>query len=205
MRPRAWHEPGVTSRRAAALVLTAYAALLALAAIPPEVRPRAIATPSEIARIALHAVGIHAGMAVFETGYQDRLLVRADCIRVSARDAHGRTTVLAPPGDRCVTQGVRLFVPWTEGALRAVTLRAPPGVAEAAIGDWACRGPLWGSPDWQEVTVSWKQPWLDLHSRAEGVANAAYFVWRCEPAGLVERVLRPTDAQLAALEARAGN
>ena len=193
----------MTSQRIAALSLTAYAVALVVAAIPPEVRPRALEIPGEITRRALQAVGIHAGLAVFETGYQDEVLVRADCIRVSARDAQGRSVVLAPPGDRCVTQGVRLFVPWQEGALRAVMLRAPPGVAEAAIGDWACRGPVWGSPEWAEVTVVWTQPWLDLRSREEGVANAAYFRWRCEPAGLIERVLRPSDAQLDLLGERA--
>jgi hypothetical protein len=191
----------VTSHRIAALLLTGYAALLALAAIPPEVRPGAIEVPSEVARLAMNAVGIHAGLAVFETGYQDAVLVRADCIRVRARDAAGRTAVLAPPDDHCVTEGVRLFVPWQEGALRALMLRAPPGVAEAAIGDWACRGPAWGSPEWEEVAVVWTQPWLDLRSGDEGVANAAYFRWRCEPAELVERVLRPTDTQLEALAA----
>lgn len=190
----------MTGRRIAALLLTVYAAALALAAIPPEVRPRAIEIPSEVLRLAMKSIGIHAGLAVFATGYHDKVLVRADCIRVRARDAQGNTTELAPPGDRCVTEGVRLVVPWTEGALRAVTLRAPPGVAEAAIGDWACRGPAWGSPAFEQVTVSWTQPWIDLRSRQEGVANAAYFIWRCDPAELVERVLRPTDAQLEALE-----
>lgn len=182
------------------MLLTGYAAALALAAIPPEVRPRAIEIPSELVRLAMKSIGIHAGLGVFATGYQDKVLVRADCIRVVARDAQGNATVLAPPGDHCVTEGVRLTVPWTEGALRAVTLRAPPGVAEAAIGDWACRGPSWGSPAFEQVTVVWTQPWIDLRSRAEGVANAAYFIWRCDPAGLVDRVLRPTDAQLEALE-----
>ena len=194
----------MTSHRIAALLLTGYAAALALAAIPPEVRPAAITVPSEGVRVAMRAVGIHPGLAVFETGDRREVLVRADCIRVSARDAGGRVVVLAPPGDHCVTEGIRLFVPWREGALRAVLLRAPPGVAEAAIGDWACRGPSWGSADREEVTVVWTQPWLDLRSRAEGIANAAYFVWRCDPARLVERVLRPTDAQLEALAARGG-
>jgi hypothetical protein len=191
-------------RALATALLTGYAVVLGLAALPPEVRPHAFDRPGEIARAVLRAVGIVPGLAVFETGYQDQVLVRADCIRVVARDAQRRATVLAPPDDHCVTEGVRLVVPWTEGALRALILRSPTGVAEAAIGDWACHGPIWGSPAWQDVTVTWTQPYLDPRSRAEGVANAAAFVWRCDPAGLVERLIRPTDADLRALDARTG-
>ena len=191
-------------RALATALLTGYAVVLGLAALPPEVRPHALDRPGDVARAVLRAVGIVPGLAVFETGYQDQVLVRADCIRVVARDAQRRATVLAPPGDHCVTEGVRLIVPWTEGALRALILRSPPGVAEAAIGDWACHGPSWGSTAWQDVTVTWTQPHLDLRSRAEGVANAAAFVWRCDPAGLVERWIRPSDADLRALEARTG-
>jgi hypothetical protein len=195
-------------RALATALLTGYAVVLVLAAWPPEVRPHAIDLPSDVARIALRAVGIIPGLAVFETGYQDKVLIRSDCIRVLARDAQRRTTVLAPPDDHCVTEGVRLVVPWTEGALRALILRSPPGVAEAAIGDWVCHGPHWrASPSqgWQDVTVVWTQPYLDLRSREEGVANAAAFVWRCDPPGLMERLIRPTDAELRALEAGAGS
>ncbi len=188
-------------RALATAMLSGYAVVLALAAWPPEVRPHAIDLPSDVARIALRAVGIIPGLAVFETGYDDHGLVRADCIRVSARDATGRSSVLAPPGDHCVTEGVRLFVPWTEGGLRAWILRSPPRVAEAAIGDWVCHGPHWGAPAWRDVTVVWTQPYLDLRSHEEGVANAAFFVWSCDPPGLTQRVMRPTDAELRTLEA----
>lgn len=191
-------------RALATALLTGYAVALGLAALPPEVRPHALDRPSDGTRAVLRAIGIIPGNAVFETGYQDQVLVRADCIRVVARDAQRRATVLAPPGDHCETEGVRLVVPWTEGALRAVILRSPAGVAEAAIGDWACHGPTWGSPSWRDVTVTWTQPYIELRSRTEGVANAAAFVWRCDPAGLVERLIRPTDADLRALDARTG-
>lgn len=192
-------------RRLAVLGLVAYALVLALAAVPAEVRPHALDGPSRIAWRSLRAVGIQPGLAVFETGYGEHegVMVLADCIRVVARDADGRSTVLAPPGDHCVTSGSRLVVPWEEGALRAVVLRAPPGVAEPAIGAWACRGPHWGSSAWREVTVTWTQPWKNLRSGEQGVTNAAYFVWRCEPPDLVRRVLRPTDAELRSLEASA--
>lgn len=192
----------MTKRRLATALLTAYAAALAVTACPPAMRPSAVAVPIQIAERALRTIGIKPGLAVFETGYEDRVLVLQDCIRVLARDEHGRTTVLAPPGDVCVTKGARAVVPWTEGGLRSWILRTPPGVAEPALGDWICRGPLWGSPDWNEVAVIWTQPWIELRSDRKGVANAAYFVWRCEPPGLVERVLRPTDAALRAVEAR---
>jgi hypothetical protein len=194
----------VTRRRLATLVLTAYAAALAVTAIPPAFRPAALRAPIASVQRVLRAFGIVPGLAVFETGYEDRVLVRQDCIRVVARDISGDVRVLAPPDDRCVTRGVRVVVPWTEGGMRAWVLRAPPGVAEPALGDWVCRGPLWGSSDWSEVTVIWTQPWVELRSGREGVANAAYFVWRCDPPALVERVMRPSDAAMRAVESRLG-
>lgn len=194
----------MTLRRAATVVLATYAFALAVTAIPPAFRPPALRPAIDSVQRTLRAFGIVPGVAVFETGAEDRVLVRQDCIRVVARDARGAVRVLAPPGDHCVTHGVRAVVPWTEGGMRAWVLRAPPGVAEPALGDWVCRGPLWGSPDWTEVNVIWTQPWVDLRSGREGVANAAYFVWRCEPPGLTERVLRPSDAALRAVEARLG-
>jgi len=187
-------------RRAAALALAAYAALLALAAVPPEVRPRALGLPGEAARHALRAVGIHAGVNVFGGGRDDpRIVIRADCIRVRGRDADGRVRGVAPPGGDCVTQGARLVQPWIEGALRSLVLRAPAGLAEAAIGDWVCHGPRFRGDGFEEVELLWTQPWVDPRGGAEGVANAALFVWRCEPAGLVRRVLRPSEDQVRAL------
>lgn len=194
----------MTLRRAAAVALATYAFALAITAIPPAFRPAPLRAPIGLVQRALRAFGIVPGLAVFETGYEDRVLVRQDCIRVVARDTSGAVHVLAPPGDRCVTRGVRAVVPWTEGGMRAWVLRAPAGVAEPALGDWVCRGPLWGSPERAEVTVIWTQPWVELRSGREGVANAAYFVWRCEPPGLTTRVLRPTDAALRAVEAGLG-
>lgn len=191
----------MTRSRLAALALTAYAAVLAIAAIPPEVRPRLLDVPSETARIALRAFAIKPGVAVFETGREDpRILIRQDCIRVTGRDAAGHEIVFAPPDDRCVTEGVRIVVPWLEGGLRTLVLRSPPGLAEALIGDWFCHGPSWAPYGLREVRVAWTQPWVSLHGREEGVANAAAFAWRCDPPGLTERLIRPSDAQLRAFQ-----
>lgn len=189
----------MTPKRVGAWLLTGYAIVLAIAAWPPEARPRLLDLPSEAARIALRAFAIKPGVAVFETGRDDpRIVVRQDCIRVVGRDAQGVETVFAPPDDRCVTEGARLIVPWLEGGLRTLVLRSPAGLAEPLIGDWFCHGPHWEAHRLREVDVVWTQPWLDLHGDREGVANAAAFRWRCDPPGLVERLIRPSDAQLRA-------
>jgi hypothetical protein len=122
---------------------------------------------------------------------------------VRARDAEGRIDVLAPPGGRCVTAGVRVVQPWLEGALRSLVLRAPPGVAEPALGDWICHGARFRARGFEAVELVWTQPWVELAGGAEGVANAAFVTWRCRPPGLIQRVPRPDDAQLRALEWRA--
>ncbi len=191
----------MTSRRVATALLTAYSAVLVLSAFPPEARPRFLDVPSEVARIALRSLGIRAGVAVFETGRDDpRIVIRQDCIRLRGREANGRMIVLAPQDDHCVTEGVRVIVPWMEGALRTLVLRSPPGLAEPLIGDWVCHGPHWDAYDLREVELVWTQPWLDLVDGHEGIANAALVVWRCDPPGFVRRVLRPTDADLSSLE-----
>jgi len=172
-----------------------YAALLVLAAVPPEVRPRAIEKPGEIARTALRFVGIRPGVAVFEASRAaSQRIVRNDCIRVRGVDARGRAQVVAPPLDACVTHGVQLLVPWTEGMLRSLVLRAPPGVAEAAIGDWVCHAPRFASQGFRQVQLAWTAPWIDRSSGAEGVTSNARIVWRCDPPGLEQRVLGTGDA-----------
>jgi hypothetical protein len=140
---------------------------------------------------------------VFGGGRDDpRIVILADCLGVRGRDAQGRVRTVAPPGGRCVTEGARWTQPWIEGALRSVVLRAPPGLAEPAIGDWVCHGPRFREQGFAEVELLWTQPWLDPRSGAEGLANAALFVWRCEPPGLVRRVLRPSDDQVRELSWR---
>ncbi|RIL07535.1 MAG: hypothetical protein DCC71_02625 [Proteobacteria bacterium] len=191
----------MTRARLASALLTAYAAVLVVAALPPEVRPRWLDLPSEAGRIALRSLAIKPGVAVFETGRDDpRILVRQDCIRVVGRDAHGRETVFAPPDDRCITEGARLVIPWLEGGLRTLVLRSPPGLAEPLIGDWFCHGPNWAAYELREVKLVWTQPWVDMRSGEEGVANAAAFAWRCDPPGMLRRLIRPSDAELRAFE-----
>ena len=191
-RPRA-----ESSRRVATLALSSYAVVLGLAALPPEVRPHLLEIPGEFARIALRGVGIRPGVAVFEASVQSsHRVVRNDCIRVRSIDRAGRAVVLAPPGGDCVTEGARFAVPWSEGALRSLVLRAPAGVAEPAIGDWICHGPHWHDRDIAAVEVLWTEPWLEMASGAEGVDRVALFVWRCEPPGLVRRSLHPSEAEV---------
>jgi hypothetical protein len=186
----------VSSHRVATLALCSYAAVLALAAVPPEVRPPLLGIPGESARRALRSLGIRPGVAVFEASVQrsDRV-VRNDYIRVRSIDRSGRATRLAPPG-ACETQGARFAVPWTEGAIRSLVLRAPAGVAEPAIGDWICHGPHWHGRDTAAVELLWTEPWLELASGVEGVDRVALFIWRCEPPGLARRSLHPSEAEV---------
>jgi hypothetical protein len=171
--------------------------MLALAAIPPEVAPRALVAPGATARAALRAFGIRPGVAVFEAPLEaTSRVVLADCIRVAGRDASGRDVVLAPPGDHCVVSGVRAGVPWTEGALRGLVLRAPAGLAEPLLGDWFCHGPHWRALGLRNVRVAWTQPWTDWTRDESGTTAAAIFEWRCAPPGLERRSLRPSDAEL---------
>jgi hypothetical protein len=95
-----------------------------------------------------------------------------------------------------VLDGVRAAVPWTEGLLRSVVLRAPPGVAEPALGDWICHAPRFAAERFVETELVWTAPWVDRATGAEGTANDALVVWRCDPPGLVQRVLAPTDDAL---------
>lgn len=177
-----------TRRAVFTAALTAYATALALAAIPPEVRPRAIADVADAARVALRAVGIRPGVAVFESATTPTTrIVRNDCIALRVRDAGGRVRTIAPPDDRCVTRGARLTIPWTEGLLRSVVLRAPPGVAEAALGDWACHAPRFAALAPAEVEIEWDAAWIDRASGAEGVERNALVRWRCAPPGVIER------------------
>jgi hypothetical protein len=171
--------------------------LLALAAVPPQVRPAFLAGPGDAARVLLRAIAIRPGVAVFEASSQPTTrLVRNDCLRVRGIDATGRVAVVAPPEGRCVLGGVRAAVPWTEGLLRSLVLRAPAGVAEPALGDWVCHAPRFTASAFREVELVWTAPWVDRATGAEGVANDALVVWRCDPPALVQRVLQPSDAAL---------
>jgi hypothetical protein len=107
---------------------------------------------------------------------------------VSGIEASGRAVRIAPPGD-CATRGLRLRVPWTEGMLRSLVLRTPPGVAEAAIGDWICHAPRFAAHAFREVTIAWTEPWVERATGVEGVTESAFVRWRCDPPGAVERVL----------------
>jgi len=160
--------------------------------------PPALALPSELARASLRAVGIRPGVAVFESSPEPTArIVRNDCIELDAVDAQGGRHRIAPPGE-CATRGARLRIPWTEGLLRSVVLRAPPGVAEAALGDWVCHAPRFAAWSPRAMELVWREPWLDRRSRAEGIENVALLVWRCAPPGLAVRALHPTDAALGA-------
>lgn len=129
--------------------------------------------------------------------------MRNDCIAVRGIDADGRAHVVAPPEGRCVTEGLRLSVTRTEGLLRSLVLRAPPGVAEAAIGDWVCHDARFAERELSEVELVWTAPWVDRATRAEGVERNALVVWRCDPPGIEQRVLQPSEADLRARSGRA--
>jgi len=154
----------VTRRRFATALLTGYAALLVIAAIPEEVRPRALDGSFAMGRRVLRAGAIQPGVAVFQTRRDDPPIVVRDCIRLRGRDAGGAVHTLEPPDGECFVAGARWTQPWLEGGLRSLILRSPPGLAEPVIGDWVCHGPHWRARELREVELVWTQPWQDLQS-----------------------------------------
>jgi len=152
--------------------------------------------------VALRAVGIRPGVAVFEAApTATARIVRNDCLVLRGIDAAGRVHTVAPPDGRCVTRGARWSVPWTEGLLRSVVLRAPAGVAERALGDWVCHAPRFAAHGFRSVELVWTAPWVERASGAEGVARNALVEWRCDPPRLERRLLQPSEADL---QGRAG-
>ncbi len=187
-------------RDAGLLALVGYAALLALAAWPEEVRPGALDLPSRLANFALRKVGIVAGVPVYEPPRQRIVRLELnDCIRVRGFDRQGRAEVLAPPGGACFTSGVRFTIPWPELALRSLLLRSTKPTNQAAIGDYFCHGRRFRERRFAEIEVFWWVPWRDLRSGETGRTPVFVYRWQCRPAHILWERTGPSEDELRRL------
>jgi hypothetical protein len=184
--------------------LTLYAAILFLSALPPPVRPQVLDFGSILSAMILRDVGLRAGISVFQPP-RERIVevLRQDCIRVRGARPGAPPEVLAPAGGRCITSGFRPALPRREWFLRSLLTggeaQVPELLRQAVIGDFFCHAPEYRTRGFDEVEVLWTKPSFHIDTGAESTTNVLLFRWRCEPPGVVESDVSPSDARLRAL------
>lgn len=183
------------TRRWRLVPLLLYVGAIALAALPPEVRPRLLDAPAAVATAGLGKLGLVGGIAVFEPKREriTRVLL-ADCIRVRGLRAGEPPRLLEPPDGECATEGLKPAIPRIEWMVRSLLLRAPLPLNQAIVGDRFCHPR--DEPPFDTVEVLWTQPWRALYGEERGVANAGLFRWSCAPPALVYDSRDPGDEEV---------
>jgi hypothetical protein len=185
-------------------LLAAYAAALLLAALPRPVRPGWLDAPCAAVERLLRSVGLRGGIAVFLPP-RERIdhVLRNDCVRVRGLRQVGPPEILQPPEGRCVTRGLRLYLPSTEWMLRSVLTggEASHGelMREAVIGDWFCHGRPYRERSFREIEVVWTKPGFDRTSGKERTQNLLFYRWSCDPPDLLAEARNLTDTELRRL------
>lgn len=180
-------------RQAGRAVVLLYAALLALAAVPPKLRPGLLGAPGRLAERALGALSISPGLAVF-SGSVTSVHRRAGCLEIRARFRGGATETLY--ASECPPTGFRWRIdPWdemVEGLVRRTRIERfvrapgepePPASYELlklqALGDYFCHSPLVSPRVRAEVSLEWRSLLVLYSSGIHTEDRPVACRWRC--------------------------
>jgi len=192
-----------------ALIL--YSALLAVAALVPEIRPGPLDRPWGFAYSLLKTVGVMPGIPLFQNQHGDDEKWRAQCIKVRADGPGGARADLFPPDLVCQKSGLRLSMPPIEHGIfhmleqawsYELALRRAPSAADeerrdrllGRLGAYFCRredGPF------STIRLIWYAYRTSYRTGAETKKSQLHYGYACASGRIVDERWFPSNRELA--------